>query len=220
VRLEASELVVVRAGRRVLDGASVAIASGEIASIEGASGGGKTTLLRALATLIAIDGGSLRLDGVDAEHLDPRAYRRRVAYVPQRPPMLEGTVEANVAAGPRLRGERLEGSRVRELLLHVGLDVALVDRVARELSGGEQQRLALARALANEPELLLLDEPTSALDPEAAARVIERVRALAGEGLGILVVTHQAAHARALGGTRRRMLDGRLAEVVDVAEEP
>jgi putative ABC transport system ATP-binding protein len=210
--LEAHDLVVVRGGARLLDAASIAIDAGSIVVVEGASGSGKTTLLRALATLEPIASGQLRLGGVDALAIPPRAYRRRVAYVPQQPPMLEGTVAENVAAGPRLRREKTPPARVDALLTSVGLEPSFRDRVARELSGGEQQRVALARALANDPEVLLLDEPTSALDPLSAERVLDRVKAPAAEGLAVVAVTHQVEHARALGGVRLFCEAGRLRE--------
>ena len=200
--LEARDLVVEQGGRRVLDGVSFALRAGEIAAIDGPSGSGKTTLLRALATLAETRAGVLLLDGVDAASLSPRAFRMRVAYVAQQPAMLEGTVEDNVAAGPRLRGVALSGAEVDSLLARAGLDATFAPRVARDLSGGERQRVAIARALANAPRVLLFDEPTSALDPEAAAHVVALIRACAAGGVGVAVVTHVEAHAAALGGTR------------------
>jgi putative ABC transport system ATP-binding protein len=211
-KLEACALVVVRGGARVLDRASITVDAGSIVVVEGPSGSGKTTLLRALATLEPIASGELRLGGVDALAIPPRAYRTRVAFVPQQPPMLEGTVADNVAAGPRLRRESISPERVDALLASVALDSSFRDRVARELSGGEQQRVALARALANEPEVLLLDEPTSALDPISAERVLERVKALARGGLAVVAVTHHVEHARALGTARLFCEAGRLGE--------
>jgi putative ABC transport system ATP-binding protein len=209
-RLEALHLVVERQGRRLLDGLSLRLDEGTVASIEGASGSGKTTLLRALSTLIPIFGGRILLDGEDAQALAPTLYRRRVALVPQQPPMLEGTVADNVATGPRLRGEALGERETSALLERVGLSLGFAARPARELSGGERHRVALARALANEPRVLLLDEPTAALDPASAARVLDLVRALAGEGLAVAVVTHVEEHAQILGGARYRCEGGRL----------
>ena len=200
--LEARGLVVEQGGRRVLDGVSFALCAGEIAAIDGPSGSGKTTLLRALATLAETRSGVLLLDGVDAASMSPRAFRTRVAYVAQQPAMLEGTVEDNVAAGPRLRGAAPSGVEVDALLARAGLDATFAPRVARDLSGGERQRVAIARALANAPRVLLFDEPTSALDPEAAAHVVALIRACAEGGVAVAVVTHVEAHAAALGGTR------------------
>ena len=156
--------------------------AGAIAAIEGASGSGKTTLLKAIATLIAVDGGRVLLEGVDAAAIAPTTFRRRVAYVPQQPPMLEGSVADNLATGPRLRGATLSGAASSALLERVGLPASFGARAARDLSGGERQRVALARALANEPVALLLDEPTAALDPAAAARVLDLGARARGRG--------------------------------------
>ncbi len=209
-RLTATGLTLSRGGRRLLDAVDFRVDAREVVCVEGPSGCGKSTLLRVLATLLEADAGEVFLDGVAAHALPPRLFRRRVAYVPQQAPMLDGTVADNVATGPRLRGERLAPASVAQRLLQVGLDAAFADRRARELSGGERQRVALARALANEPEILLLDEPTAALDARAAEVVLERVRALCREGLGVVVVSHEPAHAIALGALRRAMREGRL----------
>jgi putative ABC transport system ATP-binding protein len=210
-RIEARDLVVTRRGSRLLDGASLGVSAGAVVTVEGASGSGKTTFLKALATLIPLDGGQVFLEGVDAAQLAPTAFRRRVAYVPQQPPMLEGSVAANVAAGPRLRGGDLDAAATRALLERVGLPASFADRDARDLSGGERQRVALARALANAPVALLLDEPTAALDPQAALLVCDLARALAAEGLSVVVVTHVEAHAERLGGERYVCRAGRVA---------
>lgn len=209
-RIEAQGVVVERGGRRLVDGADLRVDAGEIAAVEGASGSGKTTLLKAIATLLALDGGRVLLEGVDAAEIAPTVFRRRVAYVPQQPPMLEGTVSANLATGPRLRGAELGGAAAGALLERVGLPASFGARAARNLSGGERQRVALARALANEPVALLLDEPTAALDPAAAARILDLVRALAGEGLSVVVVTHVEEHAARLGGARWMCREGRV----------
>lgn len=212
--LEARELVVVREGRRILDGASLALGPGEVASVQGPSGSGKSTLVRALATLIGIDGGQLLLDGADALQLSPMQYRCRVAFLAQAPAMLPGSVGDNLAAGPALHGKKLEPAQKLKLLEEVGLPASFLEREARTLSGGEKARVALARALANGPEILLLDEPTAALDPDSGARIVALVRSLAARGLSILMVTHDAGHAAALGGTRYRCVAGRVSREV------
>ena len=208
--MEARDVVLQRGGRRILDGASLWVEPGGVAALQGPSGCGKSTLLRVMATLVECDSGQVLLGGVDAREIPPRVFRTRVAYVPQQPPMLEGTVATNIATGPALRGVTLTPDALASLLERVGLPASLLEREARELSGGERQRLALARALANEPEVLLLDEPTAALDPVSAERILALVRSLAKSGLSILMVTHSEEHARALGGARYRCEAGRV----------
>jgi ABC-type multidrug transport system ATPase subunit len=209
VCLEAVELRVSLAGRNVLDGVSVDLRAGEVATLEGSSGSGKTTLLRVLAGLAPADAGTIRLLGVDAIAIAPASYRVRVAYVAQHPLMFDETVHANVAEGPRLRGQTVDAEVSATLLARVGLD-GFGPRAARDLSVGEKQRVALARALANDPEVLLLDEPTSALDAASSFRVLALVRALAASGLAVFVVTHADADVAALGGARYRLHAGKL----------
>lgn len=201
VCLEARGLAVAFGGREVLHGVDFALRRGEIAVIDGPSGGGKSTLLRALATLQALTRGELLQGGAPASQSRPRDYRVRVAYVPQAPVMFPGAVSDNVRAGPRLRRIELPDGRVAELLVQSGLDATFAGRPAHELSGGEKQRVGIARALANEPEVLLFDEPTAALDPTSAHAVLELVRRCAEDGRGVVVVTHSRAHADVLGGT-------------------
>lgn len=201
VCLEGRGLGVAFQGRSVLAGVDFTLRRGEIAVIDGPSGGGKSTLLRALARLQALTSGELLLDGASAAGTSPREHRVRVAYVPQAPVMFPGTVDDNVRAGPWLRENRLSDARVLELLRGAGLEGSLASRPAQELSGGEKQRVSIARALANEPRVMLFDEPTSALDPASARLVLALVRRCAEDGCGVVVVTHTREHADALGGT-------------------
>jgi ABC-type iron transport system FetAB ATPase subunit len=208
--LEARDVVVLREGRRILDGASILVRPGEAVAIQGPSGSGKTTLARALATLVEPDAGTVLLDGQDAREIAPTRFRTRVAFLAQQPAMFAGTVRANLGAGPALHGKSLDDAQTRQLILAVGLDESMLPREARTLSGGEKQRVALARALANAPGVLLLDEPTAALDPDAGERIVALLRALSARGLSVVMVTHVEAHACALGGTRYRCERGRL----------
>jgi putative ABC transport system ATP-binding protein len=208
--LEGRELVVLRGGRRILDGASILVRPGEAVAIQGPSGSGKSTLARILATLLEADEGSVHLDGFDAREIAPSQFRTRVAFLAQQPAMFEGTVLGNLGAGPQLRGKPFDGAQARELIGAVGLDGSMLAREARTLSGGEKQRVTLARALANAPEVLLLDEPTAALDPDAGERIVALLRDLGARGLSVVMVTHEDAHARALGGTLYRCERGRL----------
>lgn len=204
-----------RDGVRIVDRTSVSVAPASVLTIQGASGSGKSTLLRAIATLIPMSGGTLLFEGREVHAIGITEYRRRVAYVPQLPAMFEGSVAENLRAGPRFRGVALADAEGVRLLERVGLAAELAGREAAELSGGERLRVALARALANDPRVLLLDEPTASLDPDAASVILDLVLALAKSGTAILAVTHSTEHAARLGGTRYRMVSGVLS-----AEEP
>jgi putative ABC transport system ATP-binding protein len=183
---------------------------GRILAVLGPSGAGKTTLLRLLNRLDEPTGGTVLLDGVDYREIDPREVRRRVGYVLQKPAMLDGTVRENMTAGPRIRNEPVDEARLQGVLDR--FDIAdLPDRDASELSGGEKRRVALARALTNEPEVLLLDEPTADLDGANEARAEALVDQLVDdEGLACVLVTHDPDQARRMGDTALRLENGHV----------
>jgi ABC-type iron transport system FetAB ATPase subunit len=208
--LAAQGITVERDQRRIVDAASLELDAASVITIAGPSGCGKSTLLRAIATLIPISSGTILFEGRPVRDIGVTQYRRRVAYVPQSPAMFEGTVADNVRAGPRLKGVELSDAQVMALVERVGLGAEIASRAASGVSGGERLRVALARALANEPRVLLLDEPTAALDPEAARVVLDLLVTLAAGGTALLAVTHVEAHAAHLGGTAYRMSAGVL----------
>jgi putative ABC transport system ATP-binding protein len=208
--LAARGITVLRDGARIVDRASITFEAASVSTIQGGSGSGKSTLLRAIATLIPISEGTVLFEGRDVRSVPITDYRRRVAYVPQLPSMFDGDVADNVRAGPRFRGVTLDDSEVVPLVERVGLSTEIVTRVASELSGGERLRVALARALANEPRVLLLDEPTASLDPQSATIILDLLLALAKAGTAMIVVTHSAEHAARLAGTPYRMISGVL----------
>ena len=186
------ELEDVALARGSLRGISLTLRGGELTALQGPSGIGKTSLLRAIVRLDEPAEGRVRIDGRDARELDPRALRRRVGFVAQSPAMLPGTVRDNLAfALP----EPAEDARLAGALEAAALDAGFLGRDAGRLSGGEQARVAIARALTRDPGALLLDEPTASLDPEATAAVEGLLRGLAARGLALLVVTHDAAQA-------------------------
>lgn len=180
------DVSVTRSGTAVLDRVTATLPRGRVSAIAGASGSGKSTLLRVLNRFVEPDSGRVTLDGEDVTSLNVRALRRRVGLLAQRPVMLTDAVASEVRVG---RAE-LSDDEVRRLLRRVGLAETDPQRSTSGLSGGEMQRLALARALAVAPEVLLLDEPTSALDAEAAAVVHEVIAALAASGLTVVLVSH------------------------------
>jgi len=179
-----------------------------VTALLGASGSGKSSLLRLLCRLADPDEGVVRFRGTDVRELDPLDLRRRACLVPQLPAPVEGTVAENVAYGPALRGDSVDVGR---LLEHAGLDATFADRRPERLSVGEQQRVMLARALALEPEVLLLDEPTAALDESARGGVERTLAQLAGGGdVSMLLVTHERAQAERLANRVVTMSEGRL----------
>jgi putative ABC transport system ATP-binding protein len=189
----------------VLHGVSLAIEPGATALL-GPSGSGKSTVLRLLNRLADPDRGVVRMHGADVRSEDVLALRRRAVLVPQLPAPLPGTVADNVGYGPSLIGRTVE---VGPLLESAGLDASYAEREAGRLSVGEQQRVMLARALALEPEVLLLDEPTSALD-ESARDEIERTLGELRERLSVVLVTHDRAQAERLTTRTVRIEAGRV----------
>jgi putative ABC transport system ATP-binding protein len=175
-----------RAGRCVLGPLDLTIPADGPVVIVGPSGSGKSSLLRLLNRLDAPAAGTVRLDGADLAAGDVTALRRRVAMVFQKAVALPGTVADNL----RVAQPSLTNAEVGEALARVGLASELAERDARELSGGEGQRMCLARSLATGPEVVLFDEPTSALDPDNAARIEALALGLADEGIGVIWVTH------------------------------
>ncbi|MFL9871740.1 ABC transporter ATP-binding protein [Paraburkholderia megapolitana] len=162
-------------GRWLLHPASLALHGGERLSITGPSGSGKSVFLRALALLDPLDGGHVEWHGKRVARAAIPRYRRSIAYIRQRPALLDGTVEDNLRYPFTLRAYRdlqFERERVASLALQAGRDNDFLDRRASELSGGEAQIAALIRVLQLDPEVLLLDEPTASLDP-ASSHAIE-----------------------------------------------
>jgi putative ABC transport system ATP-binding protein len=176
----------------VLRDINLRVSRGERIVICGPSGSGKSTLLRLLNRLADPDEGSVRFHGDDVRELDPLELRRRAVLVPQLPAPLPGTVAENVRYGPALHGNHVDPLHPLEL---AGLDASYADRDAGRLSVGEQQRVMLARALALDPEVLLLDEPTAALDERAKSGVEETLARLQ---CSTLLVTHERAQAERL----------------------
>jgi putative ABC transport system ATP-binding protein len=197
-----------RGSRVVLSELSLRI-GGEPTALLGPSGSGKSTLLRLLNRLADPDAGIVRFRGVDVREYDVLELRRRVGLVPQLPAPLPGTVADNVRAGPALCGRTAEVERSLSLS---GLDDSYADRPADRLSVGEQQRVMLARALALEPEALLLDEPTSALDEAAKAGVERTVRDLCERtDTATVVVTHDRDQAARLARRIVELREGGVA---------
>lgn len=219
--LQVEGLQMDRGARRVLDIPSLAVAAGEVVAVMGPNGAGKSSLLQALALLAparfaayAFAGRPARLPG------DALALRRQMALVLQEPLLLEGTVLANAAAGLRLRGVPAAQARERAQawLARLGV-VHLAGRHASQLSGGEAQRVSLARALALAPRLLLLDEPFAALDALTRVALLRDLRpVLRAGGMAALLVTHDLAEVALLADRVLVLEGGRLVQAGALAD--
>jgi tungstate transport system ATP-binding protein len=191
----------------LLERISLTLAPGEPTVLLGPNGAGKTTLLRLAMGLIAPSTG--RVTWAGRENVPPE--RRAIVF--QRPAMLRRSALGNLRYALRAAGVgRTErGARASELLQRVGL-AGLGERPARRLSGGEQQRLALARALARDPDVLFLDEPTASLDPAATKAIEDLVREIAARGVKVVMSTHDIGQARRVAGEIALLHRGRLIE--------
>jgi putative ABC transport system ATP-binding protein len=206
VEFEFERVSIVRTGRRVLDQVTASIPAAGITVISGPSGAGKTTLLRLCNRLEVPDAGRVCYRGQPLDELDPLLLRRRVGLVFQRPTPFPGSVADNLAvAHPDASTGELSTALTR-----VALDPGLLDQEARTLSGGELQRMCLARTLVTQPETLLLDEPTSALDAQPKQVFEHTARDLAAQGITIIWVTHDDAQARRVADRIYQLRDGHL----------
>jgi putative ABC transport system ATP-binding protein len=209
VLFELNEVSLTRGDRRVLDSVSAKIPAGATA-IVGPSGAGKSTLLRLLNRLADPDAGTIAYRGQPLSEYEPLALRREVSLVPQLPALLEGTVESNLRYAADLAGKELSSARCLGL---AGLDPELAGRDVAKLSVGEQQRAMLARALAQEPAVLLLDEPTSALDHAARDAIEATLAELRRElEIAVVLVSHDPEQARRLSDWVVRLENGRAIE--------
>jgi putative ABC transport system ATP-binding protein len=207
------QVTLVLDGRRILDDVTVTFPGTGITVLVGPSGSGKTMLLRLLNRLEVPTSGTVLFRGQPVASLDPLELRRRVGMVFQRATVFPGTVRDNLAVARPAAG----GADMRRVLGDAGLGADMLDRVADDLSGGEAQRLCLARTLATEPEALLMDEPTSALDPEARHHLEHTARRLARRGMPIVWVTHDLRQADRLGDHRVVLVGGRIADAAQAA---
>jgi osmoprotectant transport system ATP-binding protein len=198
-------------------GVSCDIKAGSFVAMVGASGSGKSTLLKTVNMLVVPTEGQVLFAGEDVTTLKPAALRRRVGYVFQGIGLFPHfSVAENIAIGPRLAGEKLPTGRIAELLELVELDPAVARRMPDALSGGQRQRVGVARALAGEPELLIMDEPFGALDPVTRDALGRKVRELHERlGLTTVMVTHDMAEALLLADRVLVMDKGQL--VADTA---
>ncbi len=203
-----------RAARRVLDGVDLDVQDGELVALLGRSGSGKSTLLHLLGGLDRPDAGAIEVAGASllgcSERALTRIRLRSIGFVFQSFQLVEELTGAeNVLLPTRLGGAPRGGAaRARTLIADLGID-AVADHLPHELSGGEQQRFAIARALVNEPRLVLADEPTGNLDSAAAADLLALLRAITAQDRAVVMVTHERDVAAAADRVLE-MADGRV----------
>jgi len=207
-------------GKLILDQVSLEFSAGAVNAILGANGAGKSTLLRLLGLLDKPRRGEIYYDGFSLSVLRRRqrtALRRRIGFVFQTPLLLSGTVEANLLYGPRLRGVRPAGPALEQVLAVTGLQGKRTQN-AQQLSGGEKQRLQLARVMLLDPELYLLDEPTANLDPLSVKNIENAIIRLARAGKTIILATHNLVQARLLDARVAFLKAGRLVQAGPAAD--
>ena len=213
--VEVHDLLVRRGGRNVLEVPALEVGRGEVLALIGPNGSGKSTLLLVLACLLKPVSGEILFDERPLSQWKALEYRRRISFVFQAALLLDMTVAENVALGLKFRGIHKDEIRVRvsHWLEQLGIE-SLANRRAGELSGGEAQRVSLARAFVLDPELILLDEPFSALDPPAHSKLLGDLSALlAVDQRTAIIVTHNLKDASELGDRVAVLVGGRLRQV-------
>ncbi len=215
-RLLAEDLSVGYGRRTVAAGISIAVRAGEVFCLLGPNGCGKTTLFRTLLGFIPPLGGAVSLDGRPLRELSRMAIARRIAYVPQaHAPAFAYSAHEVVLMGRTAhlglfsQPARIDGLRAQAALDQVGIG-DLADADYSRLSGGQRQLVLIARALASECDFMIMDEPTAGLDYGNQALVLQRIRALAAAGIGVLLSSHDPDHVLAVGHRAALMRDGAI----------
>ena len=199
----------------LLAGVTLNIDAGRRIGIVGPSGGGKSSLLRVMAMLDPIDDGKILFQGRYVSEADVPGFRRQVIYLPQRPALINASVRTNLAAPFRFhaRSSPYDEGRIVEMLNQLGKPTSILDQNADQLSGGEQQIIALVRAIQLEPMMLLLDEPTASLDDDSAVQVEQLVDHWHSQSdvRSLVWVSHDQAQVRRVTDHIIRIEGGRLA---------
>jgi putative ABC transport system ATP-binding protein len=205
-----------KSGTGIFDSLDLSISSGGITTLLGPSGSGKTSLLRLLNRLDEPDSGKIYYKDQPIISYDVQTLRREVGMVFQRQELFEGTVKDNVLFGPGLHGMEVD---LEEILDRVGLAADARDRDVATLSGGQAQKVVIARALAVDPGVLLLDEPTANLDPTSTLQIEEVVTHLSRElGLTCVFVTHNVEQAKRVGDSAVVLIEGQVVEVGPISD--
>ncbi len=211
-------------GIKILSGVNLSVAQNAWMGVLGPSGSGKSTLLRCLNRLISISSGDIIFMQTSIQEYDPKELRRRLCLIQQKPAMLQGSVRHNLLIAQTWNNtNEIAPGDLDQILEQVELDISFLDKDARTLSGGEQQRVALARGLLNKPDVLLLDEPTSSLDPNLADRILKIIDAIRKEyQLTVVMVSHHHTLLQRFATHAAFIIKGELMEsgTVDVLNNP
>ncbi len=208
----------------ILRGIDLDVMEGEIISIVGPSGSGKSTLLRCINRLIEIDTGTIIYRGANIKSIDPVELRKEVVLVHQDSAMLPGTVWTNVSYSQSLYGPSGPSGSINKMdivkcIRDLGLSHKCLKRDASKLSGGEKKRVALARALAAHPKVLLLDEPTAGIDPKNIVLVEKLIKLFSKErSLTVLWVTHNVGQAKRVSSRIANLKKGKITGLTDAGE--
>lgn len=216
--IEAENLSRVVDGKTLVDGINLQVYWGDVVAVTGPSGSGKSSFLRLLNRLDEPTAGRVLLNGKDYRQVPPRDLRRQVGLVMQNPYLFPGTVADNIRFGPEQNEEKVSRDAIEKWLSQVGLE-GYGDRDSSNLSGGEAQRVSLARTLANSPRILLLDEPTSALDEESQSEAENLIRTIINhQKLTCLIVTHNIDQAIRLANRALLLKNGRAVKAGSIEE--
>lgn len=208
---------------KIIHGITGMFTKGKITAIIGPSGAGKTTLFRLCNGLLSPSDGNILIDEEDILTFEPVNLRRRVGIVLQQATMLEGSVRDNVALPLQLAGKELKLDEAERIIQEVGLEAEILDRNSRDLSGGQKQKVSIARTLLNEPEILLLDEITSSLDRVSKQDIENLMKRINSEyGTTIIWITHNLEQAKSVADEVWVMMNGTIAEAgpIDILDHP
>lgn len=194
----------------ILSNISQRVQQGSITTLIGPSGAGKTTLLKLCNALISPTNGNIYVEGQAIDTFEPTALRRKVGIVLQQAPILRTTVFENLALPRRLQHEIFTNEEALNALIDVGLDESFLLKQATDLSGGQKQKIAIARTLLNNSTILLLDEITSALDPQSVYDIEQLILKLRQRGVTIIWITHSIRQAQELGDMTWVLMKGQL----------